>query len=505
MMGSVVMSVVLNAIVNTVVGCKRGRIFVMLLFLGAVLSTFPAYAQNNNEKTDTEQREEELEEEEEERPEKDAMTMEELLRHVREGLLNEQSEHREREARFRARRDEQAVLLAEAEAERRKEELRSERLEAEFEKNQDIIAVKREQLQASLGSLIELFGHMTIAANDLRSNLLSSVVSAQHGGRIDFLDTLLEAISESDSLPSMDDVERLWFEMQREMIESGKIVRFDSLVTEPDGTSEIREVVRVGSFNVVDDDGNYLSWSETKGKLLELPRQPADQYRSWAKRLARADEDDRGFDAFALDPTGPTGGSFLASLIDAPTLGERWRQGGIIGFIISLVGLFAMWLAITRLIQLRRVAKLVDTQMQTTEVNTNNPLGRVLKVYEDNMNMDVESLELKISEAIVRERPQLERGHALLKIIAAIAPLMGLLGTVTGMILTFQGIVIFGAGDPKAMAGGISQALVTTVLGLVVAIPTVLLHTMVSGRSARVLHILEEQALGIIAKRAEAK
>ena len=482
--------------------------------VAAVLSVAPSYAQNNsannskddqNQQTDADDAENEDKDKEEEIPEKTAMSMDELLRFVRHGLLGEQEENRAREARFRTRRNEQQRLLAEAEAMRAKEEARSERLEAEFETNQEVIAVKREQLQASLGSLIELFGHMTIAANDLRSNLLTSVVSAQHKGRTEFLDQLLEDIGESDSLPSIEEVERLWFEMQREIVESGKIARFNSNVIEPDGTSEEREVVRVGSFNIVDTDGNYLHWSGEKGALTELPRQPAEQYLRWAERLADADADDKGYDPFALDPTGPTGGSFLASLIDAPTLFERWRQGGIIGFLITLVGIFAFWLAIARLIILRKTGKLVDAQLQSQQISTDNPLGRILQTYEDNKNMGVEQLEIKISETIVHERPQLERGHTLLKIIAAIAPLMGLLGTVTGMILTFQGIVIFGAGDPKAMAGGISQALVTTVLGLVVAIPTVLLHTLVSGRSNAILHILEEQALGVIAQRAQTK
>jgi biopolymer transport protein ExbB len=118
--------------------------------------------------------------------------------------------------------------------------------------------------------------------------------------------------------------------------------------------------------------------------------------------------------------------------------------------------------------------------------------------------MDTETLELKLSEGILKETPKLESGLNLLKIIAAIAPLMGLLGTVTGMIVTFQAITIFGAGDPKAMAGGISGALVTTVLGLLVAIPTVLLHTIVNGRAQRIIHVLNEQTTGIIAEHTEA-
>jgi len=90
-----------------------------------------------------------------------------------------------------------------------------------------------------------------------------------------------------------------------------------------------------------------------------------------------------------------------------------------------------------------------------------------------------------------------------LKIIAVVAPLLGLLGTVTGMIITFQAITLFGTGDPKLMAGGISTALVTTVQGLCVAIPTVLLHTLVASRARRLNQILEEQAAGMVAVQSE--
>ena len=141
-------------------------------------------------------------------------------------------------------------------------------------------------------------------------------------------------------------------------------------------------------------------------------------------------------------------------------------------------------------------------QLKRDEAKTNNPLGRVLKAAEDNQGADTESLELKLDEAILKESPKINSGLSLLKIIAMVAPLLGLLGTVTGMIIVFQAITIYGAGDPKAMAGGISSALVTTVLGLVVAIPTLLLHTLLSGKAKKLLHILEEQSAGIIAERA---
>jgi biopolymer transport protein ExbB len=112
-------------------------------------------------------------------------------------------------------------------------------------------------------------------------------------------------------------------------------------------------------------------------------------------------------------------------------------------------------------------------------------------------------LELKLDEAILKEMPALERFITLIKLIAAIAPLMGLLGTVTGMILTFQSMTLFGAGDPTVMAGGISQALMTTVLGIVVALPMLFLHSIVNSMSQRVVHTIEEQSAGIIAVHAE--
>jgi biopolymer transport protein ExbB len=207
---------------------------------------------------------------------------------------------------------------------------------------------------------------------------------------------------------------------------------------------------------------------------------------------------------FGVDPTGPTGGSLLKALIGTPTLEERWHQGGYVGYAITALGFVALIIAVWRFIVLTSIGAKVNAQMKSSTASEDNPLGRVLKVHEDNPGMNVETLELKLSEQILKEIPNLEKMLGGLKIIAAVAPLMGLLGTVTGMIITFQAITIFGAGDPKAMAGGISGALITTVLGLLVAIPTVLMHTMVSARSKKVIHVLEEQSTGIIAERSAA-
>ncbi|MCW8126772.1 MotA/TolQ/ExbB proton channel family protein [Microbulbifer halophilus] len=429
-----------------------------------------------------------------------ASSLDELLNMVRQSKIAESKEHKQREAEFRRQKANQQALLTKAENTRASEEARSERLETKYQEQEVMVQQKRKQLDERMGSLSELFGHMTSTAGDLRANMDGSLVSAQYPGRTEFLDQLIDKMNSQTKLPTIDEIERLWFELQREVVESGKIVKFNATVSKPNGEQAEQEVVRVGNFNLV-SDGKYLEMTDGN-KLAELVRQPSGEYLSMAADLQSATS---GFTAFGVDPTGPTGGSYLKAMINSPSIVERWHQGDIVGYIISAVGVFAMLLAIFRLIVLSGVSAKVSSQLRSSTPNTNNPLGRVLSVAEENKGVDGETLELKMEEAVLKERPAIESGLNLLKIISMVAPLLGLLGTVTGMIITFQAITIFGAGDPKAMAGGISSALVTTVLGLIVAIPTVLMHTVVNGRAKRILHILEEQSAGIVAENAERK
>jgi len=434
-------------------------------------------------------------------PAQEAQTLDQLLEFVKRGQVQEARENRAREQRFAQDKANQAAELAKAEAERTRQEELSAQLEDKFEENELLVSAKQAQLKEKLGTLAELFGHLTSTAGDLASNLELSLTSAQYPGREEFLNQLISKMSGSDKLPSIEEIERVWYELNREMVESGKVVSFDAELAKPNGDKVQGKVVRVGLFNIVSDEGKYLQYVPSKGTLEELARQPSGPYIGWAKALANSTE---GLQKFGIDPTGPSGGSYLAALINSPNIEERWHQGGYIGYAITALGVFAFLLAIWRLIVLTGVGARVSKQLKTDKAMENNPLGRVLKIHEDNPSMDTETLELKLSEGVLKETPKLESGLTLLKIIAAIAPLMGLLGTVTGMIVTFQAITIFGAGDPKAMAGGISGALVTTVLGLLVAIPTVLLHTIVNGRAQRILHVLNEQTTGIIAEHTEA-
>jgi biopolymer transport protein ExbB len=307
-------------------------------------------------------------------------------------------------------------------------------------------------------------------------------------------------MNSATQLPTIAEIERLWFEVQRETIEGGKIVKFSGTVITPEGEKLTQDVVRVGTYNLL-SGGKYLEYTDN-GKMAVLTRQPSG-YESSATALENATS---GFTKVGVDPTGPQGGTYLSALINSPDIVERWHQGQVVGYIISAVGVIGMLLGLFRLVVLTLVSSKVSSQLKSPGTpNTNNPLGRVLKIAQDNPNADSETLELKLEEAVLKEKPSIESGLSLLKIISAVAPLLGLLGTVTGMIITFQAITIFGAGDPKAMAGGISGALVTTVLGLVVAIPVVLMHTFVNGRAKKVLHVLEEQSAGIIAENSERK
>lgn len=430
-----------------------------------------------------------------------AASLDELLKMVKNSQISESSDHKKREAEFRTQKANQAKLLANAEATKKAEEVRSVELEKTYKEQEIQVQAKRAQLDERLGSLKELFGHLTSTSGDLRSNLETSMVSAQIAGRTEFITNLIDKMNSETKLPSIDEIERLWYELQRETVEGGKVVKFTAEVADPSGNKAQREVIRIGNYNLV-SDGKYLRYDVKSGSLNELPRQPSSSFLKGASALESASS---GFTKVGIDPTGPSGGSMMAALINSPSLVERWHQGNEVGYIITGVGAFALIIALIKFLSLVTIGSKVKAQLRNTSANTNNPLGRVMKAGEDAANADTETMELKLEEAILKEVPPIESWLNLLKIISMVAPLLGLLGTVTGMIVTFQAITVYGAGDPKAMAGGISGALVTTVLGLIVAIPTVLLHTFLNGKAKGIVHLLEEESAGLIAEKSERK
>jgi len=428
-------------------------------------------------------------------------TVEALLQLVKEGKTKEQSENADREAKFMANKNEQAAILAAEKRELARQERIADQLEAEYKKNEEILRVKEEAYQKELGSLVELFGHLQSSAGEAAVQFSGSLTSPQYGlERVDFLNELTSKMSETTELPTIREIEGLWYELQREMVASGQVVSFDTTVIDVDGESSTCNVTRVGLFNAV-CDGKYLEYVAATGQYAFLPRQPAGRFTKTAKSVGNADVGEQV--RFGVDPTGPTGGSLLANLIQTPSLAERAAQGREVGYAIIFVGLIGIGLAFWKLWSLYVLGKAVRAQAGSKTLDVRNPLGRVLKVGEENFKKDIDTLELKLAEAIMAERPSIERGIGAVRIISVVAPLAGLLGTVTGMIVTFQMITLYGTGDPKLMAGGISQALVTTVLGLLVAIPTTLLHSFTASSAKGIISVLEEQSTGILAERAE--
>jgi biopolymer transport protein ExbB len=424
-------------------------------------------------------------------------SLDQLLNEVKKARSEMSAENKEREQRFQRERDNQRALLREVQAELAREEQRSDSLTSRFNENEQQLAELSENLRVQVGNFGELFGVVRQVAGDTVGVVRTSLVSAEYPERGD----VAKRLAEIKGLPSIEDLDALRILLFEEMVESGKVTRFPSTIVSADGNTEDAEVARIGVYNLITGDRflKYNTEDPSRAFIEELARQPQDRFRNMALAL---------FDASPGEVVGtavdPSRGSLLGLLIQAPSLRERIDQGGVVGYVIIVLGIIGLLIAVWRLLYLSGVGAGIRKQLKSEAPNEKNPLGRILKVYDENADTDTETLELKLDEAILREAPNLEKWQGGIKVLAAVAPLLGLLGTVTGMIATFQAITLFGTGDPKLMAGGISQALVTTVLGLCVAIPLVLLHSWVAGRSRGLIEILEEQTAGIIARKAEA-
>ncbi len=425
-----------------------------------------------------------------------AQTLDDLAAQVEQAIRDEGRINAEREAEFQRDRNNQQRLLAEARAEKQREEQRSDRLKAAYDENERRLAELETVLQERMGNLGELFGIVRQSSGDIQSSLDDSMVSAQYSGRGDFLSEL----AQRKELPTVPELRQVWSSMVTEIAQSGKVVKFSAPVERANGEKQDLEVVRVGVFNAV-SEGSFLDWDPSKSRenLIELARQPASRFASMASGLQSASPGE--MTDFSVDFSR---GQILRAVVQSKSPIERVQEdGGPVGYVIISVGILGLLLCFWKAFVLYSTGGKISRQLKTETPNKANPLGRVMAVYADSPDTDIETLELKLDEAILRETAPLESGLSFIKVLYVVAPLLGLLGTVVGMIATFQMITLFGTGDPRMMAGGISTALVTTVLGLVVAIPLTLLHSFLQGKAKALIQVLEEQAAGIIARLAE--
>ncbi|WP_422462394.1 MotA/TolQ/ExbB proton channel family protein [Endozoicomonas sp. ALB115] len=421
-----------------------------------------------------------------------AAALQDLLNKIKADSVTESRENKAREARFLSDKNSQQRLLAEAKAELKAQENLSDQLLKQSDDNEKVLKETQNTLDIRSGELKELFGVVRQFAGDNKGIFEASMITAQYPERT----TFMAEMAESKKLPTTAKLEQFWHEVLREMVESGRVVNMPATVVYGEGDEAQKDIIRVGSFNAI-ADGKYLTYSPAVGKFQELSRQPQSGILSAVSELEASAT---GYTPFYVDPSR---GQILSLLVQSPSIGERIDQGGVVGYVILGLGAFGLLLAVACFINLTRIGQGVRKQQKTDQVIKGNPLGDIMQAYQDNRDADLETLELKLDEIIMRAAPSIERGVGGIKLIASVAPLLGLLGTVVGMIATFQAITLFGTGDPKLMANGISEALVTTMLGLVVAIPTLFTHSLVNSKSRRLIQVLEEQSAGFIARHQE--
>ncbi len=423
------------------------------------------------------------------------VSLEELLALVRQEQSAGEEADKEREADFLSQNAEQQhKLIEEAKARVTAQERRSHSRKVLFDWNENQIEISGAGLKKESGSLGELFEIVRREARETADILKTSLVSAQKPGRSE----VLRGIAKQKTLPTIKEMEALWLILLEEMSASGKVSRFTAPVISSEGKAIESQVTRIGLFNLI-SEGRYLRYLPESAQLATLIRQPPSRFTDMAEQLESATS---GVTPIGIDPSR---GAILSLLVQRPDTAEHVRQGGLIGYLILSIGVIGLLVICERFAYLSLVGRRITAQIKSDSPDMKNALGRILSVYTKEPDQEVEVLEHRLDEAILKEIPVLERGLKTVAILAAIAPLLGLLGTVTGMIETFQSITLFGTGDPKLMSGGISQALVTTELGLVVAIPIVLLHSFISGKSNRLVQILDEQSSGIVARLAEKK
>lgn len=416
-------------------------------------------------------------------------TVEELLKAVRTSWEVEKAEDIRRERDFANAREEQKTLLANAKRDEARQEARSQALEKEYQQKEVSIAELTAALEQRMGNLGELFGVTRQISGDTRGNLEASITTSQFGrDRVEFL----EELGKGTELPSIAELERLWSELVNEMVEQGKIVRYEAEVYTPSGIVK-RDVTRAGVFTVI-SEGEYLLWDPNQQQLQQLSRQPPARFLDTVGEYAGSTA---GLTGLAVDPSR---GSLLAVLIETRGLAERLPDGGAVGYVTITLGILAALLGLYKMLVLFVTGRKVASQKKNSRPDKGNPLGRILAVAADNPDADREQLELMLDEVVLRESSKLESLVWLVRIVSVVAPLLGLLGTVTGMIRTFQSITLFGAGDPRMMAGGISEALVTTMIGLVTAIPLVLMHAALANNTKKIVDTLDEQSAGLIAQ-----
>jgi len=421
-------------------------------------------------------------------------SLDQLLAKVRAEHEQEKALNAQREAEFLRDRDKQQQLLEKARAAYNQAQSKTSPSRGQAEANEAEINRLRNELQKNINEMGDVYSVYRQYATDFATVLNESQIGAQHAGR----NAELAAINNPETLPSIEDMQRLWYLVQEEMTESGKVTTYQGKVVAAAGDSRDTSITRIGNF-VAYSDNEFLRYVPETQEFVSPSKQPESHFRRMAKNFSESDGD------ISAAPIDPTRGNLLGMLARTPNIFERIKQGGIVGYMTITVGLLGLIITFYRTAYLLAVRKAVQEQIKNIQTpNPDNPLGRIMISANAASVHDEETIQYTLDEAVLKEIPRLEQGHSVIKLFAAIGPMLGLLGTVTGMIKTFETISLFGGGDPKLMAAGISEALICTVLGLMVAVPLLFGHNTVTSLAKLVIQRLDEQSAGILARSLDA-
>jgi biopolymer transport protein ExbB len=419
--------------------------------------------------------------------------LDQLLAKVRAEHEKERALNREREAEFIKARDQQRALLEQARAAYNAAQAQNNPAKQQLEANEAEIAKLRKELQQSVAEMGDVYSIYRQFAGDFAAVLNDSQVGAQLPERA----AELQRLTSNEALPTIEDMEQLWYLVQQEMTESGKVAPYSGKVIAASGESREAQVLRVGTFGAF-SNGEFLRFVPETSEFVAPSKQPEKRFLRAAEAFAASEGE------IAAVPVDPTRGSLLGMMERTPDLRERIDQGGMVGYLTIAVGIVGLLVTLYRVLFLLLLRSSVLKQIANSDQpSAKNPLGRIMLSVKGAHADDEETIQYKLDEAILKEIPQMEFGHNVIKLFAAIAPMLGLLGTVTGMIKTFEAISLFGGGDPKLMAAGISEALVCTVLGLLVAVPLLFGHNIVTALAKSLIQRLDEQSAGILARSME--
>ncbi|EGR2433764.1 TPA: MotA/TolQ/ExbB proton channel family protein [Vibrio cholerae] len=414
-----------------------------------------------------------------------------LVQQATQEKAQQQQHNQQREAGFVQTAQELQAAKAELLAERNRLQKEADQLSSQFSDNENTLARLEETLRLETGSLGEMFGVVRQNAKELQSELDQSVTGVEPRAHQQSIDDVVAA----KTLPSMAQLRGLWQAMSEEIRASGQVQTTEIQWLNGQGETQTVPALRLGSLGLISEQG-YVKWDNARQQALSYQQLPSD-FPTFSHIRTLVDGD------VVTMKVDPSRGVLLEQLALTPTLSQRLQAGGAIGNVILVLLGVGLIIALYRGAILATLRQKIKAQLKNPEQPGNNPLGRILAVYNKEQQRSVEALELRLLEAVVDEQNHLETGLSMLKLLAALAPMLGLLGTVTGMIETFQVITQFGNGDPKVMAGGISMALVTTVEGLIAAIPLLLAHNILSAQAEAIRNILEKQGIGLVAQQAE--